>query len=342
MVSDGGGFVQGGRRVCDRGSQKGDLQSSYCRRIYDITSAGTPEDRGYSREANSMTSTVYTARAALRVVKELVEARRIVGDLCVTAQENTVRIANLDEDRIVSPEANLAALDAAEAMERSLEKLRDIVSDALAVYKFGRDEDRDELVIRLEQEVREAGDADLVAYEDKVVRAIQVEGYIDRPRFLLDRYSETVRIGLKSGVGPGDCALRILDNYNEGVPEQAFAAIQAGLLGLDVEPKLDTEDAIVAALDACRTMEDVNGILSTAITACHGNRPNFDDEAELGPDSIAVLTDGAVLAWGRCGYHRGHDTRSLVVYETPDRYRTVLSLDRSAEIHDEDDRRHAA
>ncbi|MBE7201122.1 MAG: hypothetical protein INR70_25430 [Parafilimonas terrae] len=108
------------------------------------------------------------------------------------------------------------------------------------------------------------------------------------------------------------------------------------------EPRLNTEDAIIVALDACRTMEDVNGVLSAAITACHGNRPNFDDEAELGPDSIAVLTDGAVLAWGQCGYHRGHDTRSLVVYETPDKYRTVLSLDQSAEIHDEDDLRHAA
>lgn len=108
------------------------------------------------------------------------------------------------------------------------------------------------------------------------------------------------------------------------------------------EPRLDNEGAIVAALDGCTTMEDVHGVLSTAIATCSGNKPNFDDEAELGPDSIAILTDGAVLAWGRCGYHRGHDTRSLVVYETPDKYRTVLSLDRSAEIRDEDDRRHAA
>lgn len=202
-----------------------------------------------------MTSIPYTARAALRAVKELVEARRIVSELGLAAHENSVRIANVDEDRIVSPDAVQDALGAAWALERSLDKLRDVITDALAVYMFGRDEDRDDLVIRLEEEVREAGDAELVAYENKVIRAIQVEGYIDRPRYLLDRYPETMFFCMKSGIGPGDCARQILDNYEGGVLDQGLAATPA------------SPQQFFIALPATLTPDEIEGIWGIGRTA---------------------------------------------------------------------------
>lgn len=100
------------------------------------------------------------------------------------------------------------------------------------------------------------------------------------------------------------------------------------------ERPLDDEGAIVATLDACRTMEDLYEVLSRVISACSGNRAHFDEEGELGPDSIAVLAEGAVLAWGCSGSHRGFDTRELVIYVTPDEYIQVMTLDRSAELLD--------
>ncbi|MEH3065299.1 MAG: hypothetical protein PGN33_21980 [Methylobacterium radiotolerans] len=63
---------------------------------------------------------------------------------------------------------------------------------------------------------------DLEAYKGKVERFLRQEGYTTDPRLLIDRYPDTIAIGA-AGVGPHDCALQLIDNWEHNVPAEGEA-----------------------------------------------------------------------------------------------------------------------
>ncbi len=198
------------------------MKSSYCRCIYDITGASTLEDRGYSREANHMTSTTPTTRfTSLPGTRRYpVWFARIGGrDAQFGLKREFIKGYDYHDGtgRLVAFDVPLVEGAVYQDHVKDLHVVRD---GALVEVSRHNEAEVQALIESIEKPVAEQPAAvDLEAYKAKVERFLRQEGYTTDPRVLIDRYPDTIAIGA-AGVGPHDCALQLIDNWEHNVPAE--------------------------------------------------------------------------------------------------------------------------
>ncbi|WP_375275000.1 hypothetical protein [Methylorubrum thiocyanatum] len=136
-----------------------------------------------------MTSTTtLSAKDAIATVRAIQQARELVRPLLLAVRDEERRIANADAEGIVHPDADLAALDAAEALTKRYWQIEGALKSSIQRFMGGREDSMEDLLARMEREAeaeeaakwsRILGCADTVEHElNELLTWADVESFL--------------------------------------------------------------------------------------------------------------------------------------------------------------------